>query len=116
MKRAVMAFGSIGGWKFSAPARMASSAGQEPVTSAHSSSRAASNTAQGPDYKVAVTKVSEEHTEDGSVRFDIAYRYHFTKRTTGYIPGLGTVPGSGSFSYLTSGTQLEFRESVSGRS
>jgi len=47
--------------------------------------------------------------------YSIAYEYNFPQRQSVYIKGFGTVPAKGGFRYLTSDTQLEFRDSPEGK-
>jgi hypothetical protein len=44
----------------------------------------------------------------------ISYEYNFPQRQWVYIKGIGTVPAKGKFRYLTSDSQLEFRDRLDG--
>jgi hypothetical protein len=46
--------------------------------------------------------------------YSVSYDYAFPGRTSVLVSGLGEVPASGSFHYLTQGQQLEFRDASSG--
>jgi hypothetical protein len=64
--------------------------------------------------KVDVKSVVKVFLAKDTPGYSIAYEYDFPQRRSVYIRGFGTVPGRGSFRYLTAGTLLEFRDSPTG--
>lgn len=72
-------------------------------------SSAAPNTA-----KVDLTSVVKVLLAKDAPGFSIAYDYNFPQRSSVYLKGLGMVPASGSFRYLTTDTNVEFRDAPGG--
>ena len=72
---------------------------------------AANAVAQTP--RVTVTRLLELPTSQGKA-VSLAYTYSFPGRQSVYIKGVGTVPASGSFEYLSMDRRLEFRDASDG--
>jgi hypothetical protein len=74
------------------------------------------NAAQGDNYSVKVKSViARSSPADNKVVYEINYGYEFKGRDSVYVKGIGIVPAKrDGVSYLTSETELEFRESAGG--
>jgi hypothetical protein len=64
--------------------------------------------------KVDLTSVVRVLLAKDTPGFSIAYDYEFPQRSSVYLKGLGMVPGTGSFRYLTTDTNVEFRDAPGG--
>jgi len=76
-----------------------------------SASASASGIAPG---KVAVGSFVGVFIGKGAPAHSIAYEYEFPGRAFVHVNGLGTVPGRGSYRYLTLEKTLEFRDPATG--
>lgn len=70
--------------------------------------------AQGEGYLVTVLSVVSTQDSEGRTLYNVSYSYKFSDRASVYVDGLGTLPASGMFKYLTALPRLTFRESAGG--
>jgi hypothetical protein len=60
--------------------------------------------------KVTVKKVVQVLTGKETRAYSVVYEYEFPGRSSVFIDHLGTVPGKGSFGYISTDNRLEFRD------
>lgn len=75
----------------------------------------ASGQKDGLAGNVDVSSVVKIFVATGTPGYIIAYNYDFPRRSSVYIKGLGTAAAKGSFSYVTTDRNLEFRDSPNGK-
>ena len=78
------------------------------------SAQTAPNVSHGPDYDISVSRVVALSSTSPAL-YSLSYQYRFPGRSTVYVEGLGLVRASGELTYLTSDSELRFRESAGGR-
>ena len=84
------------------------------ITGAQSSALA-QNQARGEGYQINVQQVIKHSAPGAQPSFEITFDYEFQDRPSVYVPGLGTAPAKGSFSYRTFEPRLEFMDRPNGR-
>jgi hypothetical protein len=67
-----------------------------------------------PGGKVDIKSVVKVFTAKDTPGYSIAYEYDFQQRSSVYVEHLGTVPAKGSFRYISTDKQLEFRDGANG--
>ena len=73
------------------------------------------NQASGEGYRINVQRVIKRSAPGGQLTYEITFDYEFHDRPSVYVPGLGSAPAKGSFSYKTFEPRLEFMDSPNGR-
>lgn len=65
---------------------------------------------ESADAKVTVKNVVQVRTGKETRAYSVVYEYEFPGRISVFIDHLGTVPGKGSFGYISTFNRLEFRD------
>jgi len=73
------------------------------------------NQASGDGYRINVQRVIKRSAPGAQPTFEITYDYEFKNRSSVYVPGLGSAPAKGSFTYKTFEPRLEFLDQPNGR-
>lgn len=86
-----------------------------PTPAQHKSDNSLSAQEDVPAGKVDVKNVIKIFVAPDTPGYLVAYDYDFPRHSSVYIKGLGTAPAQGSFSYVTTDHELEFRDGPGGK-